>query len=1019
LPDGITFIGNSCFSECQSMEDVNIPAQIETIENDAFYGNAVRTAPILFPSTLKTIGYNAFAYNRMVKNITFSEGLEAIRGSAFSNCNAVESIKLPESLTTLEGNAFEGCDSLVEFAFPASITEVPNYILYHCDKLQKVVLAAGTTSIEYGAFSQCPQLSDINISDMNTLGFVGAYAFENTGFTTMTLPNSITQMDYSTFHSCKQLTSINVPTGIDYVPANFCENCEQLASVTMHDGIRTIRHTAFYGCPTLAAVDLNDKITSIEYNAFRGCASLQLDKLPDSLTYIGSSAFYQCQSLTGALAIPAGVTVIESDAFNTTAITAATLPEGITQMGSGVFAHCKQLATVTLPTDMTRIESYTFQECTSLEQIQIPDGLREVGYGAFDQSGLASITLPDSLSVIESYAFSSTQLREFRVPDGLHGDPGSWTWAYCKQLKTIYLGRNQDYSLLTDFTCLYGCDSLQLLRIYSATPPRCYSYYLNYRQNCVLEVPEDQVELYRQADVWKEFKEVRGFFDGDVLNDLDFAVMQKMYRQLDGAHWKQPWDLTNNHRSMGKWHGVTTVGDYITAIDLSSQGLKGELCDSLFMLSRLETVNLSDNNITGDLGTLLDKMPVNDHVTEVNMKGNALTGDIYPFAIKLPNLERLDLSYNQLTEVSQPIPNDRLANNQFARGFQFVSWQTKQVVDGAPIVDVRPGHAVAIESNTLQTYRHEYGDYGFTFSSLARLQPRSDNNWDYYWELTKDDDNQWNVYKNDWNNYVLHVQKGVPTAYTHANPWWSFLTYILRFDWTDGDVNCDDAVDVADLQSVVYYALNDGKANGMPFNYTTADVNSDNAINVSDIVGSVDYIMSYEEQPTNAREHIYNRAAADVRNLVSHDGTSVVLTNTDVVAALQLTISGATARQLRISDDVRSRFTVAVRDVAGGVRVVVYSPEGRTLAAGMHSLLTGMPAGASITDVRLADSQARYLDVALDGTTTSLSAVRTLLQTPDAVVYDLSGRRMGSLDSLPEGIYLINVNGKQYKVAIK
>ena len=192
LPDGITFIGNSAFSECYALEDVNIPAQVETISEYAFYENKVRVTPIILPATLKSIGYRAFMYNSKVESITFNEGLETIRNYAFSNCNSVRSISLPESITILEENAFEGCDSLIEFRFPKTITEVPNGILYHCDKLQKVVLAEGTTRLGYGAFSYCPQLSDINVSAMNTLTSVDSYVFENTGFTTVTIPNSIT-----------------------------------------------------------------------------------------------------------------------------------------------------------------------------------------------------------------------------------------------------------------------------------------------------------------------------------------------------------------------------------------------------------------------------------------------------------------------------------------------------------------------------------------------------------------------------------------------------------------------------------------------------------------------------------------------------------------------------------------------------------------------------------------------------------------------------------------------------------
>jgi hypothetical protein len=257
----------------------------------------------------------------------------------------------------------------------------------------------------------------------------------------------------------------------------------------------------------------------------------------------------------------------------------------------------------------------------------------------------------------------------------------------------------------------------------------------------------------------------------------------------------------------------------------------------------------------------------------------------------------------------------------------------------------------------------------------------------------------------------------VPVIYTHGNPWWSHLTYIIRFDWKDGDANADQTVDVTDLQSIIYYALNDGKADGQMFNFTTADVNSDEKINVSDIVGSVDYILSYVEDDLAQVPYYYNRAPASQHNVLTVDGNNIVLTHADAVAALQLTITGVALGQLRVSEALKSQFSVALREVAGGVRMVVYSAEGHALTPGIHQLLTDLPAGAEVTDVRLSDAQARHLDVTNEGGLTDIRSIMSeQLIDSEAPVFDLNGRRLGAWDTLPEGVYVIRVNGKQYKV---
>lgn len=995
LPNGITFIGYGCFANDYELLDVNIPSNIETIDQYAFNENRKRNTPVIIPNTCKTIGNYAFRYNYALPSVTFGNGLEKIGYEAFRDCRIIEQAVLPESITDLGESAFYNCDSLRTFTFPQNIKQVPRWILQYCDALTSVTLANGTTSIGEAAFADCPRLTTINITPEMPITFVGNYAFDDTGITSMTLPNSITEMGYCIFQNCHQLESVNVPTGVDYVPYDYCEGCENLKNVKMHDGIRVIRHDAFYGCRTLPSIELNDQITHIEYDAFRNCDSLVINKVPTALTHLGDNA------------------------FNRTSITSANLPESIAEWGSGIFANNSKLKDVKLPKNIKRITNYMFQRCSALEQIQIPDSVKEIGYAAFDWAGLTSVTLPDSLEVLESYAFSNTQISSIRVPDGIKrlDQPGSYIAAGCKRLKEAYLGRNQDYTTITSFTYFDNCDSLQLLRVYAGMPPKCDSWYLDYRKNCILEVPEDAVELYKAADVWKEFKEIRGYFQGDVLNDLDFAILKKLYSELDGQNWKQPWDLSNNHRSMGKWFGVVTVGDYITEINLSGQGVKGELPDSLFLLPRIEVLNLSDNHIKADLTTLLANRSENKTLTVVNMMGNELTGDIYPFASKLPNLTKLDLSYNQLTAISQPLSREKLENSNFSRGFQFVDYQTKQVVEGAPVIDMTAGVPATIESNTLQAYRHDYGDYNYTCSDLYHHYVNKNGSWTTSdWELTKNNEGLWNLYSG-WYNRSLRAPKGIPVPYTQGDPWWSHLTYIIRFDWKDGDANADQTVDVTDLQSVIYYALNESKADGQMFNFTTADANSDEKINVSDIVGSVDYILNYVETESAQVPYYYNRAPASQQNVLSIDGSNVVLTHPDAVAALQLTITGAALGQLRVSEALKSQFSVALREVDNGVRVVVYSAEGHTLTPGIHQLLTDLPAGAMVTDVRLSDAQAHHLDVTNEGGLTSIRSVLSeQLIDSEPPIYDLNGRRLGAWETLPEGVYVVRVNGKQYKV---
>ena len=1028
LPNGITYIGGSAFSEDYELLDVNIPTSVETIDEYAFYNNYKRQTPIAIPNSCTTIGYQAFRSNRVAPSVTFGNSLQTISSYAFADCYLIEQAVLPQTVTRIGDNAFYNCDSLRSFRFPQNIKQVEGCVLESCDALTTVALASGTTSIGESAFNGCKRLATINLAEQSALATIGNYAFYGTALKDVVVPNNVTEIGWAVFQDCKQLQSINVPTGIDYVPYDYCEGCESLTTVAMHPGINTIRHDAFYGCKALKSIEVGNNITSIEYNAFRGCESLPFFQLPQGLTAITSWSFAGMKSFKGRVVVPEGVKTVEGDAFRESNILGISFPEGITSWGTDICYHCDSLTTVRLPQDMTRIPNYMFQDCPSLTGITIPDAMREIGYAAFQRSGLTSIVLPDELSKIESYAFSHTQLQSFRVPDGITTAPGSYFLEYCKHLKTVHMGRNEDVEEYTTFTAMNGCDSLQLLRLYFGTPPKCYTGYMGYRKNCVLEVPEEQIALYQQADGWKEFKEIRGFYTGDVLRELDYAVLQTIYSKLDGKNWTNKWDLANDHHAAGKWKGVTTakvggttsVTYAITAIDLSGQGLTGQLPDSIFMLRNLQSLNLSNNALRGDLGqVLVERDLIAPTITDVNLMGNQLTGDASAFLSRLPNVAKADLSYNRLTAFSEPLPNTILTDRNLSKGYQFIDYKTKEVVvpeelDAEAVVDLTPGIPAAIEWNSLQTYRHDHGDHGYIPTSLYRYYRNSNGSLSSSdWELQLVD-GLWGLYAGN-SNYVLTAPKGQPAAYTHGDSWWCPNTYILRFDWQDGDVNADQTVDALDLQSVIYYALNDRKPNEQLYNFTAADDNGDKKINVADIIGSVDYILGYE-QPAATLARSYNIYGGEADNLLSLSAEGLTLHNSAEAAALQFTVYGATQGQLRLAADVKDLFSVAMRPVADGVRVVVYSPQGRTLAPGSHSLLKALPAGAAIGEVVLSDPLARRLGIVTDGTTT---AVRHAEASPqhEGPVFDLNGRRLNATwEQLPKGIYLITVDGKQIKV---
>jgi len=102
--------------------------------------------------------------------------------------------------------------------------------------------------------------------------------------------------------------------------------------------------------------------------------------LPDGLTQLGNGVFMGCSSLTSVA-----------------------LPDGLTQLGIGVFNGCSSLTSVSLPDGLTHLGSYVFYDCSSLTSVLLPDGLTQLGDEVFE--GCSSLT-----SAANSAGFDTVEL---------------------------------------------------------------------------------------------------------------------------------------------------------------------------------------------------------------------------------------------------------------------------------------------------------------------------------------------------------------------------------------------------------------------------------------------------------------------------------------------------------------------------------------------------------------------------------------------------------------------------------
>jgi len=271
---------------------------------------------------------------------------------------------------------------------------------------------------------------------------IGNYEFDLANVTSVTIPATVTSIEWRAFNYCTSLASITIPNGVISIGWGAFTACYSLTNASIPASVTSIGNQAFDYCVSLRAITVDgqnafyssvngvlfDKsqstliqfplaslgtytipssVVSIGARAFSSSANLSAVTIPNSVTTIGGDAFSYCTSLTNIMLPPSVDRIEPSTFFHCENLTSITIPDNVNFVGSRAFAYCFSLRGVTIPSSATIITEYSFQYCTNLTSVVIPSGVTNIEGYAFQRCyNLTNVSIPDSVTGIGVNAFA-------------------------------------------------------------------------------------------------------------------------------------------------------------------------------------------------------------------------------------------------------------------------------------------------------------------------------------------------------------------------------------------------------------------------------------------------------------------------------------------------------------------------------------------------------------------------------------------------------------------------------------
>ena len=393
-------LANSAFYNCNGLSTIIIGYSVTTISEEAFYGCGGLTTVVIgnFEGGEDVYGNNSLA------TVIIGDGVKSVGGYAFRGCNNLKTVIIGDSVTDIGDGAFNNCDRLTSVVIGESVKSIGEDAFYGCGSLKSVVIGKSVDSVGDYAFNGCDSLSSVIIKSDVNLSISELWIKKDGVQYRVENKNTVSvDHDYEYDYSGDIVIPATVTAGTIFDVksiAPYAFNYDSITSITIPNSVTEIGEAAFSHCRCLTTITIPNSVVSIGGWAFNTCTSLtEINVESGNTEYVSVDGVLFNKDKTILISYPAGKTG------------EYIIPSSVKEIATHAFSGCNDSTTIIIPKTVRTIDYYAFYDCAATIKCMVnekPDGWDSGWRDNFKGVVVWAAIIESAANTVNIYAYGST-----------------------------------------------------------------------------------------------------------------------------------------------------------------------------------------------------------------------------------------------------------------------------------------------------------------------------------------------------------------------------------------------------------------------------------------------------------------------------------------------------------------------------------------------------------------------------------------------------------------------------------